>query len=147
MIAPLTILILLMSPVHPVDSNKKTSVSRQSKAKRTIKSRRGNIKKARRRSYNRKHTLTRRKKAGGTITDRRNSRATNKTTNKENNTGTHQHSQVRQPNKDTTKEKSKSVPAPVLRKRSQYRTMMEQWATEIILSDPELQPPASNTKK
>ena len=76
----LSLIISLLAPVPTVSSeatkNRKSQVSRQSKAKRTVKRRRGNIRKTNRHRQNQKYRLQRRRKAGGTLNRRKNSRAT-----------------------------------------------------------------------
>ena len=144
------IFISLLAPTRTVipdaTKNRKSQVSRQSKSKRTVKRRRGNIKRRKRNRHKKKYTLTRRRKAGGTFNqNRRKSRATNNTNKRvrKNNTNRRRRKSHVQ---DTTKKGYKdSARKASPRSRSSGRLSplqreMLRFKMQILLSDPELGP-------
>ena len=144
------VFISLLAPVRTVSpdatKNRKSQVSRQSKTKRTVKRRRGNIKRRTRSSRKPKYNLTRRRKAGGTITGRRNSRATNNTNKQVNKRSTNRvrKTQDLRHHNPSTQKKSKSskgkrsTRSPVLLSPLQKEVLRFQM--EVLLSDPEMGP-------
>jgi len=143
------IIIPLLAPIRTVSpdatKNRKSQVSRQTKAKRTTSSGRVNIKRTQRQRHNQRYGTQRRTKhqAG-----RRNSRATNntnkqvnkRTTNRQRNPSHVQHSI--QPNNKPNSKKGKSSkgtrqsrpPAPL----SLLRKEVLRYQMQILLSDPEM---------
>ena len=143
------LIVSLLAPIRTVSpdatKNRKSQVSRQSKAKRTIKRRRGNIKRRNRSRRKPKYSLTRRRKAGGTITGHRNSRATTntnkqvrkKSTNKVRSKHHVQHSTQQgnkgKPSKKDTRSRSPGHLSPFQREVLRYQM-------QILLSDPAMGP-------
>ena len=146
----LSLIISLLAPVPTVSSeatkNRKSQVSRQSKAKRTVKRRRGNIKRRNRSRRKPKYSLTRRRKAGGTITGHRNSRATNNTnkqvrkrsTNRVRKTQTQRHHNPGTQKKTRSSKGKRPARSPVHLSPLQKQMLMLQM--EVLLSDPEMGP-------
>lgn len=140
------LIVSLLAPIRTVSpdatKNKKSQVSRQSKAKRTVKLRRGNIGRNNRRRHNQKYELQRRRKAGGTITRTRNSRATNnrnntvrkRNTNRRVRTQTHQQATPPRQRQAQSSKNSRSARA------RQARKELFRYQLEILLSDPEMGP-------
>ena len=140
---PLTISLLAPVPANKsgATKNRKSQVGKQSTSKRTVKRRRGNIKRTNRRRHNRKYELKRRRKAGGTITGQRNSRATNnirkRTTNRvRKNQHSHQHQSSKK--KVVPSKRKRSARSPVHLSPLQKQMLMLQM--EVLLSDPEMGP-------
>ncbi len=142
--------IILAAPVRTVNpeatKNRKGQVSKQSKAKRTVKRRKGNIKRTNRRRHNQRYELQRRRKAGGTITRRRNSRATtynNKQANKRSTNRVRKTQDLRHHNpsiqkKSKSSKGKRSARSPVHLSPLQKQMLMLQM--EVLLSDPEMGP-------
>lgn len=155
----LSTLLILASPItydseatyNKTDSasrkvNRGSQTSRKAKRKksrvnprRTAKRRRGNIKRRSKVRHNRRYMLKRRPKAGGTITGRQNSRATNsnrkRTTNRvRKNQHIHQHP----PKKRVSSKRKRSARSPVHLSPLQKQMLMLQM--EVLLSDPEMGP-------
>ena len=142
------IFISLLAPVRTVSpdatKNRKSQVSRQSKTKRIVKRRSGNIKRRTRSSRKPKYNLARRRKAGGTITGRRNSRATNNTNKQVNKRSTNRvrKTQDLRHHNPSTQKKSKSskgkqsARSPV--RLSPLQKEVLRFQMEVLLKDPEM---------
>ena len=146
----LPLIISLFAPIRTASpdatKNRKSQVSRQSKAKRTVKRRRGNIRRRTRSSRKPKYNLTRRRKAGGTITGHRNSRATNNTNKQVNKRSTNKVRKIQdlRHHNPSTQKKSKSNKgkrsARSSVRLSPLQKQMLMLQMEVLLSDPEMGP-------
>ena len=142
------LIVSLLAPIRIVSpdatKNRKSQVSRQSKAKRTVKRRRGNIKRTNRRRHNRKYELQRRRKAGGTYSRRKNSRATTytnkqvnkRTTNKVRKTQDLRHHNPSTQKKSKSSKGKRSARSPVRLSPLQKQILLLQM--EVLLKDPEM---------
>ena len=146
----LPLIISLFAPIRTASpdatKNRKSQVSRQSKAKRTVKRRRGNIRRTNRRRHNQKYELKRRRKSGGTFIRRRNSRATNNTNKQVNKKYTNRQRRIPHVQQSTHPNKKKSKSSKGKRQSrssvslSPLQKEVLRYQMQILLSDPEIGP-------